>query len=304
MRDAVAATGMDAPQRAALLAQPPVDVKKAISLAAANLGDEVAPEQAAAASDPQGAERKQRFTVPKLSDTFAQLSWLPVNADTAKLTWDVTLMSLKRREMFRVLVDAKTGGVIMRTSLTNDISNASYRVHANATNLTPFDSPTPFSPGPPTPGSAQPAEVARNLITLQAIDTTASPNRWIDDLGTQTFGNNVDAHLDLSGTNPTYGTGTHATSATRVFDFTLDLTQAPGTYQSAAITELFYLCNWYHDKLYALGFTERAGNFQQNNFSRGGLGNDAILADAQDGSGTNNANFWGFRERSGKRMGI
>ena len=291
MSDAVAATGMDAPQRAALLAQPLVDVKKAISLAAADLGDEVAPDQALTTSDPQGAERKQRFTAPKLSDTFAQLSWLPVSSDTAKLTWDVTLMSLKRREMFRVLVDAKTGEVLMRTSLTNDISNASYRVHANATNLTPLDSPTPFSPGHPTPSSAQPAEVARNLITLQAIDTTASPNGWINDGGTDTYGNNVDAHLDLSSTNPPYGTGTHATSATRVFDFTMDLTQAPGTYQSAAITELFYLCNWYHDKLYALGFTESAGNFQQNNFSRGGLGSDAVLADAQDGSGTNNANF-------------
>ena len=200
-------------------------------------------------------------------------------------------MSLKRREMFRVLVDVKTGAVLLRTSLTNDISNASYRVHADATNFKPLDSPSPFSPGHPTPSSAQPAEVPRNLITLQAIDTTASPNGWINDGGIDSYGNNVDAHLDLSSTNPTYGIGTHATSATRVFDFTMDLTQAPSTYQSAAITELFYLCNWYHDKLYALGFTESAGNFQQNNFSRGGLGNDAVLADAQDGSGTNNANF-------------
>ena len=71
----------------------------------------------------------------------------------------------------------------------------------------------------------------------------------------------------------------------------MDLTQSPTTYQSAAMTTLFYLCNWYHDKLYALGFTESAGNFQQNNFGRGGSGSDAVLADAQDGGGTNNANF-------------
>ena len=49
--------------------------------------------------------------------------------------------------------------------------------------------------------------------------------------------------------------------------------------------------NWIHDKTYALGFTESAGNFQTNNFGKGGLGNDAVQADAQDGSGTNNANF-------------
>jgi hypothetical protein len=46
-----------------------------------------------------------------------------------------------------------------------------------------------------------------------------------------------------------------------------------------------------HDQLYDLGFTEEAGNFQNDNFGRGGLGNDAVQADAQDGSGVNNANF-------------
>ncbi len=68
-------------------------------------------------------------------------------------------------------------------------------------------------------------------------------------------------------------------------------TQDPTNYSAAAVVQLFYLCNWYHDKLYALGFTEAAGNFQSNNFARGGLGNDAVQADAQDGSGTDNANF-------------
>ncbi|MSU59546.1 MAG: PKD domain-containing protein, partial [Pedosphaera sp.] len=42
---------------------------------------------------------------------------------------------------------------------------------------------------------------------------------------------------------------------------------------------------------YALGFTEAAGNFQSNNFARGGVGGDAVQADAQDGSGVNNANM-------------
>src|SRR5262249_35027506 len=54
---------------------------------------------------------------------------------------------------------------------------------------------------------------------------------------------------------------------------------------------LFYLCNWMHDRLYEIGFTEAAGNFQNNNFGRGGAGNDAVQADAQDGSGSDNANF-------------
>ena len=39
------------------------------------------------------------------------------------------------------------------------------------------------------------------------------------------------------------------------------------------------------------GFDEISGNFQQYNFGRGGRENDAVIANAQDGSGFNNANF-------------
>jgi hypothetical protein len=42
------------------------------------------------------------------------------------------------------------------------------------------------------------------------------------------------------------------------------------------------LVNIAHDYFYDLGFDEIAGNFQTLNFSRGGLGNDHVLAEAQD----------------------
>ena len=57
------------------------------------------------------------------------------------------------------------------------------------------------------------------------------------------------------------------------------------------LTQLFYVTNWYHDKLFLLGFDEAAGNFQQTNFSGNGSGNDRVLAEGQDNSGTDNANF-------------
>jgi hypothetical protein len=78
----------------------------------------------------------------------------------------------------------------------------------------------------------------------------------------------------------------------RVFDFPMNLaTDSPATYGAAAATQLFYWNNWMHDRLYELGFTEEAGNFQVDNFNRGGFGNDAVQADAQDGGGFNNANM-------------
>ena len=63
------------------------------------------------------------------------------------------------------------------------------------------------------------------------------------------------------------------------------------SFRRGVATHLFYLTNWYHDKLYRLGFDEASGNFQQTNFTGFGLGNDRVKADVQDGSGTNNANF-------------
>lgn len=65
----------------------------------------------------------------------------------------------------------------------------------------------------------------------------------------------------------------------------------PESYLNVSITQLFYTVNMLHDLSYRYGFDEAAGNFQQRNFGKKGLGNDAVIANAQDGSGMNNANF-------------
>ena len=65
----------------------------------------------------------------------------------------------------------------------------------------------------------------------------------------------------------------------------------PSSYRDASITQLFYTTNVYHDVLYILGFTEKAGNFQINNWNKGGVGGDYAILNSQDGSGVNNANF-------------
>jgi extracellular elastinolytic metalloproteinase len=80
------------------------------------------------------------------------------------------------------------------------------------------------------------------------------------------------------------------------FTTAADLTQTPTTTanRAVAVQNLFYLNNTIHDILYGHGFDEAAGNFQTDNLGRGGsaaLGNDAVQAEAQDGGGTNNANF-------------
>jgi hypothetical protein len=126
-------------------------------------------------------------------------------------------------------------------------------------------------------------------------DPTASPLGWHNDGLLQyniTKGNNVYAYQDpgpLSTGIPAVG-GLPGQQPL-VFDFDADLSLPPLTFRDAAITNLFYWNNLIHDIFYPYGFTEAAGNFQWSNFGRGGAGNDAVLAEAQDGSGVDNANF-------------
>ncbi|KAG8710674.1 Fungalysin/Thermolysin Extracellular metalloproteinase 5, partial [Ceratobasidium sp. 395] len=70
-----------------------------------------------------------------------------------------------------------------------------------------------------------------------------------------------------------------------------DLECSPKDYANASITQLFYTTNMVHDLFYQYGFDEMSGNFQQDNYERGGQGGDAIIARVQDGGGFNNANF-------------
>src|SRR5262245_20716786 len=216
-----------------------------------------------------------------------------MSRNSMRLCWRVELCTRSAAELYSILVDAETGEVLVRRCLTNYLTDATYNVFTK-------ESPGPMLPGLPTPGNTQAPLVPRQLVTLSALDTNASPAGWIDDADNDTMGNNVDAHTDLNDDDrPDLP---RPTSTNRVFNFPLDLTRPPITYSDAAVVQLFYWCNWYHDRLYQLGFTEAAGNFQNDNFGKGGLANDAVQADAQDGGGLDNANFFTPADGSPGRM--
>ncbi|KAF9492360.1 extracellular elastinolytic metallo proteinase [Pleurotus eryngii] len=116
---------------------------------------------------------------------------------------------------------------------------------------------------------------------------------------TSTWGNNVFAHENWEGQNSWINNYRPEGHKGNVFDFPYDpqatnKTAALGEakkFIDIAVTQLFYTSNLVHDLYYRYGFDEVAGNFQQHNFGRGGAENDAVIANAQDGSGFNNANF-------------
>jgi hypothetical protein len=285
--------------RAALLRKanraPQLTAAQAVRTASANLSTVIAANELRLLSASDNAERKNRFEAQALvGEATAELVWLPMNKDELRLCWNVVLKPRTRGETFRVLVDATSGEVLLRRCLTVYLTNSTYRVFTS-------DSPSPFSPGHPAPLTNQPPLVARSLVTLPALNTNASPTGWVADAVNETLGNNVDAHRDANNDDAPdlprpQGSPFH------VFDFPLSLTNSPALSSNASVVQLFYWCNWMHDKLYELGFTEGAGNFQVNNFGRGGVGNDPVLADAQDGGGFNNANMDTFPDGVSPRM--
>ena len=153
--------------------------------------------------------------------------------------------------------------------------------------------------------AVDPSRSAQAVVNGPAPGGTLSPNGWLG-TGTQTTinisGNNVRAYLDRDNNNAADAGGSVVTSGN--FLTAANLTQAPTTLsnQSVAVQNLFYLNNVIHDRLYTHGFVENQGNFQENNFGRGGLGLDSVLAEAQDGGSTNNANFATPAEGSRPRM--
>jgi PKD repeat protein len=150
-----------------------------------------------------------------------------------------------------------------------------------------------------------PSHGSRVLVSDPA-DPIASPFGWHDTDGVDgadysiTRGNNVYASEDRDDDNvPGYSPDG---GANLLFDFPYNPGLTPTAWEDVAITNLFYTNNFIHDMTYHHGFDEVAGNFQEYNYSAGGKGDDAVQADAQDGSGTNNANFSTPPDGSSGRM--
>jgi hypothetical protein len=206
-----------------------------------------------------------------LEDVLSELNVVRVG-DAARLAWHV-YAEVGPEEWYEMLVDAHTGELLLRHNLY--VHQARGTVYTEA-----------------------PDKGARSVVSFVGDTVINTAAGWMG-TSTVTTGNNVEAYLDRDANNSpdtTTGNGLssgHASAADQNFTFTFDTTVSPttATNQAAVVANLFYYNNVMHDFSYNLGFTETARNFQTNNYGRGGTGNDSVRAEAQDGSGTNNANF-------------
>ena len=242
--------------------------------------------------------------------------------DKMHLTWNVSLYQLDAQHWWNVNVDASTGKILNTVdwviSCSFEDPNHSEHNHTDAPMTNEYLGPVSASAATSAAsfvgggsynvyplGIESPSHGARTIVSDPA-NATASPFGWHDTNGaagaefTTTRGNNVLAQDDTNGNN---GSGTSPNGGSALnFDFALNLNNNPSTFLPAATTNLFYWNNIMHDVWYQYGFTEAAGNFQENNYGKGGAGSDSVNADAQDGSGTNNANFSTPPDGSNPRM--
>src|SRR6185503_15833871 len=205
----------------------------------------------------------------QLEDVISELNVLRVG-NSAKLAWHI-YTEVGPDEWYESLVDAHSGELLLRHNL--------YVFDAQGTVYT-----------------EDPGKGPRVLVSFVGDTVINTSFGWMG-TATVTTGNNVEAYLDTNADNaPDNNNGSglsvgHASSATQDFTFPFSTAVDPRTQQAAVVTNLFYYNNVMHDFSYNLGFTETSRNFQTNNYGRGGIGNDSVRAEAQDGSGTNNANF-------------
>jgi extracellular elastinolytic metalloproteinase len=247
----------------------------------------------AAGTPGQGVQLRSRVANAGISlePIDGALMLLPIRPGEARLVWNFQIHTLDKQHMWDLTVDADTGEVWTRFDW---VAGDQYRVYP-----LPVESPNHTTPLPPSDG--------RQLVVNPA-NALASPFGWNDTNGaagaesTLTTGNNVDAYTDVDANNTADANSRPNGGASLNFDFPLDLTLAPSGYRPAAVANLYYINNIIHDVQYQYGFDEAAGNFQVNNYGRGGAGNDSVRAEAQDGSGTNNANFGTPSDGSRPRM--
>ncbi len=222
-------------------------------------------------SPPSGLSQHMVISAPDVSVTpiDVELHYVPAPGGGVDLAWEIIARPPGMTNWFDVSVAAsgiREGSVIRVADWT---ANASYNVFA-----APVQDPV----------------FGSRSIVVDPWNTTASPFGWHDSNGTlapdftDTRGNNVFAQEDADGFvflgfpggfRPQGGAALN-------FNFPIDFQQNPQSYQSAAITNLFYWNNIAHDVSFNHGFTEEAGNFQITNYSGNGLGNDPVLANNQE----------------------
>ncbi len=245
------------------------------------------------------------YRAPGLSDSPVPVSlvFFPTRDGALRLAYDLSIDMASNRNYWSLRIDAVTGELLDKNNWT--VSCSFPRATGRTGRHRSFRAGTFPAVSEDLEGAARyrvfpfPAENplrGDHQLVEDPSDSIASPYGWHDVDGrpgaefTITRGNNTHAFLDEESDDESNQDEPNG-GADLVFDFPFDADWEPQQYQDAAVTQLFYATNYMHDLAYHYGFDEPAGNFQSYNYGRGGRQGDAVMSNAQDGGGINNANF-------------
>ncbi|KAJ1340517.1 hypothetical protein BSLG_010792 [Batrachochytrium salamandrivorans] len=175
------------------------------------------------------------------------------------LVWVFQLRDNPITQWIEVKVDANTGVIVSKEDVKRDFTYTAIKLP----NENPYDG---FS------------------TVVDPENLKSSPNGWTE--GYKLKGNNALVKFKRGKTLKTTTKG--------IFDGVFDPVLPPQTPKNleAGAINAFYVTNKLHDDLYQYGFTEPAGNFQKDNFNRGGIGGDPVIINVQNGKEQNNARFF------------
>ncbi|KAG8743261.1 hypothetical protein FRC10_012305 [Ceratobasidium sp. 414] len=233
---------------------------KVVSFGASFVKPKSVASSAPALTKDQAVAKAEAATGAKYNNWPTSLEYFAKDSDHVVLTHVVQVRNDKTGEWYAAYVDAASGGVV---NIVSFVADASYHV-------------VPFTK----------QDIAQGYNTVaDPGDAVSSPNGW--HTGTATAGNNVISYKDdMSST-------TSQSSATNNYEYVLNTAASPDTSPNvdAARVNAFYVANSIHDVTYRYGFDEASFNFQDDNGSKGGMGNDRVEISVQDSAGTDNADF-------------
>lgn len=266
--------------------------------------------------DPEGLTLKSShgenefvFTSPVSAvEIPAKLIYTYDQENSIELSWDLSVKPRNSSDYWSVRLSTMDGRMLDKLNWTVycNVDHNRFKNHRCETNVDLYHAKSVLEELSTTsfvdasykvyPQPAESPNHGDHEVVTSPHDLLASPFGWHDTDGVEgaeftiTRGNNVHAYLDQNGTD-TPSKPEPDGGPDLQFIYEHDQLAEPNGSEEAAQVNLFYFNNIMHDFTYHFGFDEAAGNFQQTNYSGEGNGGDYVWAHAQDGSGTNNANF-------------
>ncbi len=221
-----------------------------------------------------------------LNDIPVKLVFVKNKRNDIVLSWKLTILEINREHWWDYYVNAINGEIMAKKDnifecsyeYKNEnkkiVSNINFNVNSTGSFLNcekcyeviPMPIESPY--------------YGERSIVYNPVNYFASPLGWHsdDDLSQEIYsitrGNNINAFIgneDLYEYQPNGGNNLNFTNYQFNQNFNENL-----RYENASITNLFYWGNIIHDVLYQYGFNEISGNFQVNNFEKGGVENDLV----------------------------